>query len=407
MDDALEAPPDPHRWIILALVCALALAGNYLQYQITALGVVLMVRLHLDITSFSFLFLAPMVVAVVLGIPLGCAGDRFGPKRVVATGFFVSFVGAVIRLLWLDSFAMQYVGMLLIGVGMCALASNYLKVLGCWFGLDTDRAVGIYYASSCLGIVIAQSSTAFLASIEQAYGIGAALLGVLLLLWCAFGSSEPSVSHERKSVLEATGASAQQSPFRGSFRRALSNSGVWLLALSAGFILSATTAFAGFLPQALEVSRGYDSTQAGMLAALVTLASIFGALAGPPVCRLFSRQTGGMTALILAGAICMAAPSFAPNGSSLIAVLALNGFTTAMAGPVVQASVLLLPEIGKAHAGSASGIVATVSIALTSLLPLLAAMVCENDYHLNFIVQGCLLLIAAVPLRFVRLRQVQ
>ena len=78
----------------------------------------------------------------------------------------------------------------------------------------------------------------------------------------------------------------------------------------------------------------------------------------------------------------------------------------AMAGPVVQASVLLLPEIGKAHAGSASGIVATVSIALTSLLPLLAAMVCENDYHLNFIVQGCLLLIAAVPLRFVRLRQV-
>ncbi|MCG4825206.1 MFS transporter [Adlercreutzia equolifaciens] len=205
MDDALEAPPDPHRWIILALVCALALAGNYLQYQITALGVVLMVRLHLDITSFSFLFLAPMVVAVVLGIPLGCAGDRFGPKRVVATGFFVSFVGAVIRLLWLDSFAMQYVGMLLIGVGMCALASNYLKVLGCWFGLDTDRAVGIYYASSCLGIVIAQSSTAFLASIEQAYGIGAALLGVLLLLWCAFGSSEPSVSHERKSVLEATG----------------------------------------------------------------------------------------------------------------------------------------------------------------------------------------------------------
>lgn len=406
MDDALEAPPDPHRWIILALVCALALAGNYLQYQITALGVVLMVRLHLDITSFSFLFLAPMVVAVVLGIPLGCAGDRFGPKRVVATGFFVSFVGAVIRLLWLDSFAMQYVGMLLIGVGMCALASNYLKVLGCWFGLDTDRAVGIYYASSCLGIVIAQSSTAFLASIEQAYGIGAALLGVLLLLWCAFGSSEPSVSHERKSVLEATGASAQQSPFRGSFRRALSNSGVWLLALSAEFILSATTAFAGFLPQALEVSRGYDSTQAGMLAALVTLASIFGALAGPPACRLFPRQTGGMTTLILAGAICMAAPSFAPNGSSLIAVLALNGFTTAMAGPVVQASVLLLPEIGKAHAGSASGIVATVSIALTSLLPLLAAMVCENDYHLNFIVQGCLLLIAAVPLRFVRLRQV-
>lgn len=113
-----------------------------------------------------------------------------------------------------------------------------------------------------------------------------------------------------------------------------------------------------------------------------------------------------MTTLILAGAICMAAPSFAPNGSSLIAVLALNGFTTAMAGPVVQASVLLLPEIGKAHAGSASGIVATVSIALTSLLPLLAAMVCGNDYHLNFIVQGCLLLIAAVPLRFVRLRQV-
>ena len=266
--------------------------------------------------------------------------------------------------------------------------------------------MGIYYASSCLGIVIAQSSTAFLASIEQAYGIGAALLGVLLLLWCAFGSSEPSVSHERKSVLEATGASAQQSPFRGSFRRALSNSGVWLLALSAGFILSATTAFAGFLPQALEVSRGYDSTQAGMLAALVTLASIFGALAGSPACRLFPRQTGGMTTLILAGAICMAAPSFAPNGSSLIAVLALNGFTTAMAGPVVQASVLLLPEIGKAHAGSASGIVATVSIALTSLLPLLAAMVCENDYHLNFIVQGCLLLIAAVPLRFVRLRQV-
>lgn len=181
-----------------------------------------MVRLHLDITSFSFLFLAPMVVAVVLGIPLGCAGDRFGPKRVVATGFFVSFVGAVIRLLWLDSFAMQYVGMLLIGVGMCALASNYLKVLGCWFGLDTDRAVGIYYASSCLGIVIAQSqhgvSRLHRTSLRDRRRAARCAAASLVRLWKqrAIGLAREKICTGSHGLL-----SAQQSPFRGSFRRAL------------------------------------------------------------------------------------------------------------------------------------------------------------------------------------------
>lgn len=83
------------RFAILLSVCCLAFTGNFIQYQASALALDIMPMLEINSVGFSTMFLVPMLAAVFFGIPFGLAGDKFGPKRVVATCFAIACIGGV------------------------------------------------------------------------------------------------------------------------------------------------------------------------------------------------------------------------------------------------------------------------------------------------------------------------
>lgn len=380
------AGKQPYRFVILGLTCAIAFMGNYLQYQVSALAVGVMAALSIDTAGFQLLFLTPMLAAVLFSVPFGVAGDKLGPKRVVAAAFLIALVGSLARLVDLSSFSLQLASMFAVGIGMTALTANNAKTLGLWFGEKTGFAMGLYYAFSCLGISASQATAGLMGSIEASYLSADLALGAVVALWMALGRNAPAGTSVPRDAASAP-----------AFGQAARSRNVWLIALATGLALAATTGYAGILPQALEFDRGLSTAAAGQMASLLTLASMVGCVVAPVICARFRSTRAYLLAMAVVGAVVMAATWLLPS-TGLLPLLLLNGFATSLLGPVLQALPITLPGVGPRYAGSAGGIIAEVSLLLSFALPIAASLMAGFDYALNLTLLSGIYALALVPL---------
>lgn len=74
---------------------------------------------------------------------------------------------------------------------------------------------------------------------------------------------------------------------------------------------------------------------------------------------------------------------YTPVGFLLWTILVINGFFTAINGPIMQSMPVLLPEIGDKYAGSAGGIVGTISLLMSYFLPIGISAIAGADYTMN------------------------
>lgn len=73
---AQEEKLSGYRWMILFVVCLICFMANFMQYQVSAWGVVVMTTLGIDAGGLTNLMLMPMLTAVFLSIPAGSLADR-------------------------------------------------------------------------------------------------------------------------------------------------------------------------------------------------------------------------------------------------------------------------------------------------------------------------------------------
>ncbi|MEI3377014.1 MAG: MFS transporter [Coriobacteriales bacterium] len=380
----------PYRFVILALACALAFVGNYLQYQVSALATDVMGRLHIGTAEFQLLFLVPMLAAVFFSIPFGVLGDKVGPKKVIACAFLVTLAGSVARFVDLQSFPLQVACMFMMGVGMSALTANNAKTLGLWFGARTDFAMGFYYAFSCLGISVSQATASMFGSTEGSYLFATMALCVVILCWLCFDRNVPKGG--------SVPSDAMSKPTFGPMLRVRN---VWLIAFAAGLTLSTTTGYAGILPQALELSRGMETTVSGQMASFLTLASMAGCIATPVLCARFKTTKVYLVVAGIVGTFVMALTWMVPDsGMALLAMMLLNGFTTNLLGPILQSLPIVLPDIGSRFAGSAGGIIGEVSLMFSFALPIVISAISGFDYTMNLTLLSLCYGLSLVPIAF-------
>lgn len=377
------------RWAIVSVVCLLCFMANYMQYQISALAVEVMPMLGIDTVGFSMLFLVPMLTAVFFSIPLGALGDRIGSKKVVTVCAAISVAGGFLRCFTLDSFTMQMISMFLLGMGISALNANLIKILGTWFREQTGFAMGLFYASSCVAIVIAQVCAGMFDSVFNSYMVAAVAMTVSWILWILLARDVP----EGMPMPEPE-------PVFDYLKVAVKSPGVWLISIGVGFGLASTTAYSGFLPQALELGKGIDGVTAGLMAAIVTVGSFFGCIVGPAFCDKLGKFKGFLIFTTLIGAVSMFITWYTPVGFLLWAILVINGFFTAINGPILQSMPVLLPEIGDTYAGSAGGVIGTVSLLMSYFLPIAISAIAGVDYTLNMGLESLCFLLSAVPVFF-------
>ena len=218
-----------YRWVILACVCGICFMANYMQYQVSAWGVVVMEGLGIEVDDLTTLMLMPMLIAVFLAIPAGGLADRFGVKRVVAVGLTVSVIAGFVRTFMIDSFPAQMVSMLGLGAGISMLNANMPKILGIWFKEKMTVAVGLFYATSCVAIVLAQSVSTLFPSLFMSYLVAAIVLTVVCICWICLVRNVP----EGETLPPAE-------PITKYLGRAAKSKNVWFIALIYGLTLAST-----------------------------------------------------------------------------------------------------------------------------------------------------------------------
>ena len=352
------------KYALLFVVCGVVFAANYAQYQVSGLAHMVVSSLRLSSAEFSAVLFAPFIPAVVFGMPAGVCADRRGVKALV---FFASAVSAA--------------------AAVARVACSSLKVLGPAFGDDTDRAMGWFYAAGSAGIACSLATSPLFAAAGQAYVLAAVLFAVFGLLWLLVAPSADAVR------AASDGGAGDSVPTAGAFGTVAKMPMIWLVAVLLGVALASATAYSGYLVSALEVS--IEPQTAGVLASFVTLGSIVGSVVGPYMRAQFKDYRAFMALSAVTGGVLMWAGEAFISTSSIGLMFAI-GIASAVAGPVVQSLPYMLPGVRDGLAGSAGGVVSTVSLGLTFLIPVVLSCCIGESYETLLL--GCAVLFGATAL---------
>ncbi len=378
-----------YRWVILLVSCLIVFVADYMQYQLSAAAIEIMPELGIDVAQFSALLLAPLLVGVFASIPAGSLADRFGSKIVVTVACGISVLAGFGRLIAGD-FSSMLVMMIGLGVAPACLQAASIKFFGSWFEEKMDFAMGVYFAAACAGIALGLATTVYFPSVQIAYLFSAIVLAIVWVLWIALFRNVPKGTElpPAEPVLKYFGVAAK-------------SKGVWLIAIAAGLGMATATNYSGILPQALTDVRGVDVVTAGNMAALLSIMGIFGSVLGPIWCERSGKTKLVVILISIIGGVVMIANWYAPLGIAMWVLLIVNGIFSAASGPVLNAMPFQLPEIGVKYAASAGGLVGSVSLLISYVVPIGIGMVTGTDYTANIIAEGIFFALAAIPVIFI------
>lgn len=246
------------RWFILAILF-IARTAIAFQFQcIAALGPLLVQDLAMDYARLGTLVGLYMLPGIVVAIPGGLLGQRFGDKRVALLGLALMVLGGA----WIGlggSYTSAAAGRLVSGVGAVLLNILLAKMIADWFaGREIVTAMALFLSSWPIGIGLALvllPVVAAAASIAISLSVAAVVSSVALVLMLAFYRAPPD--HV------AAPASLRFSLSRPEWVLSILSGMVWTL-FNVGYIL-----VLAFGPSFLT-ARGLSVGTAGATVSLVT-----------------------------------------------------------------------------------------------------------------------------------------
>lgn len=142
------------RWLMLA-VLFLARTTMALQFQtVASTGPFLLDALGIDFASLGVLIGLYMLPGVVIALPGGLFGQRFGAKRVVLAGLVLMALGAAMMAVS-SSFAAASAGRLIAGTGAVLLNVMCTKMIADWFaGREIVTAMALLVTSWPFGLAV-------------------------------------------------------------------------------------------------------------------------------------------------------------------------------------------------------------------------------------------------------------
>ena len=361
------------RFAILAISSAVIFTAYVMQYQASALAFRLVSEFGIDSVSLARLMFAPLLFAAVVGIPLGALADRFGTRRVVGFALLASCVAAIARI-GVGSFPQLLACTVALGLAPAAMNANLMRLLGSWFGEKTSVAIGVYYACSGMGAAVSMLSAALLPTTRAAFALSAAALAACALLWWGVVADAPQGVSRRNANAEC--GDGEASTAAHCFVRALRSPGMWLVAFVTSVCLASKTAFLSYTPQALlqfatpELANSY--------AAAITAGGIVGCLVGPSLCLRMRHKRAMLLVCVALTTWLMGLSAFMLQTPSF-AVFVLIGALSSVTAPMVEAVPCALPELAGC-VGSAGGIIGSVSLAASYVVPLGIVMMAGTNY---------------------------
>ncbi|MEZ5876691.1 MAG: MFS transporter [Tepidamorphaceae bacterium] len=245
------------RWTILALLFGVRVTMAFQFQAVAALSPYIMEYHGVGLADIGLLIGLYLSPGIVIAMPGGAIGKRFGDKQAVAFGMALMLAGGIMMIMMPGWYA-QVGGRLIAGTGGVILNVLMSKMVTDWFrdgGLAT--AMGIFVNSWPVGIALA---LLVLPPIAEASGLAATMGLVVTLVGAGLAAL---VALYRDPPQQASAAAVPTANLRG-----VALTGVVLAGSIWGLYNTALGMIFGFGP-AMLVERGWSPTEASSTTSVV------------------------------------------------------------------------------------------------------------------------------------------
>ncbi|MCZ6556955.1 MAG: MFS transporter [SAR324 cluster bacterium] len=347
-----------NRWSVLALMFLIGIAVPMQFQAVPAVAPFLVEEAGLSYTQIGLLTGLFMFPGILLALPVGLLGVRFGDKNVMVAGLALMCAGSLLFAIT-DAYALMFLSRLLGGAGAVLLMVQRSKVITDWFaGKEISTAMAIIASSFGLGVGIAMATLPGLAaavSWRSAVLADAALPALALIVLLALYRDPPE---------QESGAGTEKRKLWNINRAELVLSAVAGVAFS--LFVTGYIVFMSYTPFLLA-ERGVSPVEAGFLVSLVALVSI----GSVPLGGYLTDRSGKTNLFVVGGALgaafaCLMIPVFPPALPWIMLFGFLRGGCTG--GILALPAQVLRPQ----SRGTGFGVFFTVYYAAMALIPPLA-----------------------------------
>ncbi|CNF87328.1 Major facilitator superfamily MFS_1 [Mycobacterium tuberculosis] len=343
---------DRHDWPMLALAWLLYFSFAFTLASLFPLVGRVRADLGLSYAQVGVILGGWQLIYLAAAFPIGYLVDRFQPKWVLFAGTLIVAASQLAR-----SFAGDFAAMLaavaVLGLGGPGMSVGLPKIIAEFFsGRHRATASGVYITGAHLGQMSALAATSVI--VDHLAGdswrlalryFAAAVLGAAVV-WLLFAKRV-----DRSAQARVAGGALS------GIKHVAAVPGVWLV-IAVGFAgFLASHGFRSWLPELLS-AKGHAPAQAGLLAAVPALCSMFGSIV---ILRHGSGRHRRVTAMLLLAVVGGVMPLTAiTTGPPVYFAIAIEGFCAAALLPLMMNTLMEMPQIGPKYMGAAAGLYFTI-----------------------------------------------
>lgn len=337
-----------YAWVILFALYLVTLSATLTLSKVPPVMTIIQKAFAVDMVKAGDLMSVFSIMGFVLAIPAGFILKRFGIKITGLISVGAVTIGSVIGAL-AESFAMLYAGRFIEGVGMGLIMVTAPFAISVWFPLH-NRALptGLWATSVGIGNIIM-----FLIASDLAVSFGWQCVwwaggGFAFLSFILFAVMFRMPRPGEMDTAPAPAPATEEKP--PSLAKGMANTSYWMISISFGVYNLVVMAMISFLPQFLEVERGYFLTyekgalmNAGFVTALIMAVSVLSAPGGGYI----SDRLGKRKIMVVIPYILMTVTFLFPftvTGWMIPLYMIVFGL---VGGPIAPVLLAAVPEVAK------------------------------------------------------------
>lgn len=306
------------RWLVLAVLAFARIAMGFQFQAVASVSPFLVEEFGIDYASIGTLIGLYLLPGVVLALPGGWLGRRFGEKRMVLGGLALMAVGGAVSA-YGTSYAILVTGRVLTGVGVVLQFVLMTKMLADWFkGKELVFAMSLYLNGWPIGIGLALVTQVGLAA---AYSWRTVFLATAV--FCAFTFVVLALLYRSPPAPKAAMADASDS--RLTLREILmvSFAGMIWTFVNAGWVITVS-----FSPGYLR-SQGVELNEAATVTSLATWLGVISLPLGGWLASRLGRPNAFIVASMAIGGLAVLAVPFTSAYALCFSVIGLIIFLPA------------------------------------------------------------------------------
>jgi sugar phosphate permease len=404
--------PTKMRYQVLLVLCLMYMITYFARVAISVAAPEIMKELSLTKVQMGIAFTAFVLPYAIFQLPTGMLGDKYGPRKVLATIVFLwSIFTGLTAVAW--SLVTLSIVRFFFGMSEAGAFPNATRAFSHWLPANERAfASGIGHSSAR---VASGLTPIIVTAIMARWGWKSAFTSFSVfgiawaLFWFVWYRDDPHEFQIKWGGVNQTeidlinkGRTPGEKRAKAPISQLLRSKNLWFLGMSNFMYSFAFWIYLAWLPTYLVEARKFSLLSMGIFAGLPMLAGAAGdAIGGWLSDKLwaltnngkFARRSVAITGLILA-ALLMTPGAMTPSAAWAVALLAAGMFFLEIAVGAYWAVCL---DVGHDSAGSAAGMMSSLGNAGSAISPLVCGAVVQytGSWVYSFLIASVLLVIGA------------